>query len=54
MIVAKKEYIKSRTEYYRKEYKGTRMTKAQAEECAERDWGIYCEKYGQQKQERGD
>ena len=45
--MTKAEYIKSRTEYYREEYKGTKMSLKMAKECAEEDYIHYCEKYGE-------
>ena len=33
----KKEYIKSRIEYYREENKGIKLNKAMAKQCAEED-----------------
>jgi hypothetical protein len=43
MYWTKKEYIKSRTQYYKTEYK---LSLKFAKECAISDWELYVEKYG--------
>ena len=45
MYWTKEEYIKNRTEYWREERKGVKMSLKLAKKCAEEDWESYLEKY---------
>lgn len=46
--MTKQEYINIRTEYYRQENKGVKLSLKLAKECAEDDYKIYIEKYGKE------
>jgi hypothetical protein len=48
MYWAKEEYIKSRTQYYRTECKH-KLSLRLAKECAESDWELYVEKFGEKE-----
>jgi hypothetical protein len=43
MYWTKEEYIKNRTEYWREERKGVKMSLKLAKECAKEDWESYLE-----------
>ena len=45
--MTKTEYRKKRTEYWREEHKGVKLSLKLAKECAEEDLKIYIEKYGE-------
>lgn len=46
--MTKEEFIKDRTEYWMEPNKGVKLTKRMAKECAEDDYKIYIERWGEE------